>query len=105
MVLLAFFVVQCSAIENNENDTSEIGIPVFTDKADQINPAIYGNYVLWMDWRDDNWDIYMFDIESGTESAVCTAPGHQESPVKEGSIIYWADGRSEQKYVYRSCTN
>ena len=37
----------------------------------QVNPVISGNYIVWQDERDGNWDIYMYDLSAGrTEVAL-----------------------------------
>ena len=32
--------------------------PICTQGSDQYAPAIYGNVVVWADWRNGNYDIY-----------------------------------------------
>jgi len=76
-------------------------VPVCTEENWQIRPAIYGDTIVWMDWRNPNgWDIYGWDPAKG-EQAICTAPGNQGcSPGRNtyglaihGDTVVWQDER------------
>ena len=64
---------------------------ITTDKADQTQPAIWGNIIVWKDTRNGNDDIYMYDINTGKESPVVTDPAEQSNPAIEGNYIVWED--------------
>ena len=74
-------------------------VPVCTNLAEQSHPVVYGDKVVWMDYRNDNGadnnpDIYMKDLKTGKESPVCTAIYEQTSPAIYGNKIVWTDGRN-----------
>jgi beta propeller repeat protein len=62
-----------------------------------LNPAIYGNLVVWQDSRaaSDNQDVYGYDLNTHTEFPVCTAGGSQVGPAIYGDIVVWMDYRNE----------
>jgi beta propeller repeat protein len=59
------------------------------------NPDVSGNIIVWGDTRNGNWDIYAYDLASGTEFPVCTDPGPQDNPRISGNIIVWDDWRHD----------
>ena len=67
--------------------------PVVTDTAEQSNPVIEGNYVVWEDRRNGNLDIYMYDLSTGKEKPIVTNTSPQKSPAISDGRIVWADGR------------
>lgn len=68
---------------------------------DAINaPAIYGDIVVWADFRNDNGDIYGYNLKTGEEFAICTDSGQQQSPAIYGNIVIWSDDREELANTY-----
>ena len=68
----------------------------------QHRPAIWGNTVVWADFRDagaaddpEAGNIYMTDFPSGREAIVSAAPSAQVRPATNGSVIVWVDYRNE----------
>ena len=59
------------------------------------NPVIYGNIVVWEDYRNGNGDIYGYNLKTGEEFAICTAAGYQYNPAIYGNIVVWEDDRDE----------
>jgi beta propeller repeat protein len=68
---------------------------------DQCCPVIWGDYIVWEDSRNGNWDIYLYDLGTGTETPICTDPVDQWNHpaiwrnhivwVKNGTDIYLYD--------------
>lgn len=57
-------------------------LQVTDDPADQHNPRIAGDLVVWEDWRNDdgslsNGDIYAYDMSTGQEFPVSTDPANE----------------------------
>ncbi len=81
-------------------------IPICTEPHNQEGPHIYGNRIVWVDWRNGNYDIYvngdiyMYDLEQKKEIPICTAPHNQESPAIYGNRIVWEDWRNGNADIY-----
>jgi beta propeller repeat protein len=83
--------------------------PVSTAPQLQNTPYVFGNIVVWTDYRiapkDDysSGDIYMRDLTTGRETAVSTASGYQSDPVTNGKVVVWSDlreGPDGQSAIY-----
>ncbi len=66
----------------------------------QEQPAIDGHIVAWSDNRSGNYDIFMYDLETGHESWICINPFFQISPAISGERIVWQDMRSGNSDIY-----
>jgi TolB protein len=62
--------------------------------------AISGTTIVWSDnrnatsvTRDDNNDIYGYDIATGKDFPICQAPGMQVKPAIDGDLVAWLDAR------------
>ena len=73
---------------------------ITTDTANQLNPAIYGDLIVWEDYRNGNWDIYMYDLSTGTETQITTDPSYQGVPAIYGDLIVWYDYRNLNLDIY-----
>jgi beta propeller repeat protein len=71
----------------------------------QINAAIYGDIVVWMDLngklRDDS-DIYGYNLSTGETFPICTEKDDQGFPDIWGDIVVWEDHRNRSfgGYIY-----
>jgi TolB protein len=81
-----------------------IEIPICTNPAGQYSPAIYGNRIVWMDYRnangDDNHDIYMYDLSTQKETQITENPASQGSPSIWENRIVWVDFRNGNADIY-----
>jgi len=64
----------------------------------QERPAIYGNIIVWQDWRSDARDIYMYDLDSETEIQISNDPADERNPVIFGDTIAWFTKGSDSLY-------
>lgn len=77
--------------------TGNAAFPVSPNVGDQQAAAIYGDIVVWEDYRNEaatKGDIYCFDLRTLTESPVCVLPGEQWMPAIYGDTIVWQDARN-----------
>ncbi len=73
-------------------------IPVTNNLNHQLEPVIYDNYVIWTDYRNDNGsgtnsDIYLYDLSTHQERAICTDTRKQVRPDIYGTWLAWEDNR------------
>jgi beta propeller repeat protein len=71
--------------------------------ADTVSPHISGDYVVWTDTVDQNKDLFLYRLSTGTEIDLtpdwqCQKSGNlnpnQESPAIDGNSIVWEDTRN-----------
>ena len=53
------------------------------------NSRIYGNYVVWADNVGGDWDIYLRDLNDGTQSLIISETQNQYSPRIYGDYIVY----------------
>src|SRR6266576_2344672 len=73
---------------------------ITTDPHDQERAAISGDRIVWLDSRNGNNDIYMFDLATGTARQVTTDPNDQAAPAISGDRIVWQDARNGGADIY-----
>ena len=74
--------------------------PVCADPADQQNPSISGNIIVWEDWRNGS-DIYGYELSTNTEFVICGIElSFQFSPSISGDIVVWVDDRHGNGDIY-----
>ncbi|AKB36590.1 cell surface protein [Methanosarcina siciliae C2J] len=68
---------------------------ITTNESVQDGSAIYGNRIVWDDWRNGNGDVYMYDTSTSIETQITTNRSCQmEATIYEDKII-WIDGRNQ----------
>jgi len=60
----------------------------------QERPSISGDKIVWQDYRNGNWDIYMYDLSSNTETQITTNSSSQTFPHIDVNKIVWQDNRT-----------
>lgn len=64
-------------------------------EADQINPGLSGTKVVWQDYRDGKWDIYLLDLVGNTvQNLTVGTLADQINPAISGSSVVWQDRSS-----------
>jgi beta propeller repeat protein len=76
--------------------------PVATAPSMQNHPSVWGNTVVWADFRNagastdqEAGDIYIADFPPGKETLLTTARSAQTRPVTDGRYVVWVDYRNE----------
>jgi beta propeller repeat protein len=67
-----------------------------------IFPAISGNRIVWMDYRDDPLSpkIYANGTSPGSEAALSLSVSDQDSPAMYGDLVVWQDNRNANWDIY-----
>jgi beta propeller repeat protein len=63
------------------------------------NPAIYGNIIAWQDYRNGNWDIYIYNISTKKETHT-TNKLNQTNPAIYSNRVVWEDYRNGNADIY-----
>lgn len=74
---------------------------ITTDGNIQEYPAIYNDKIVWEDLRNGNWDIYMYDLSTSTETQITTTDGNTQtlSAIYDDRIV-WTDDRNGNYDIY-----
>ncbi|MBN2448698.1 MAG: right-handed parallel beta-helix repeat-containing protein [Phycisphaerae bacterium] len=87
-------------LESPRPDPDPAEFVICDEPGDQVRPAIYMDVVAWEDNRtvESAPDIYMKNLTTDVETAVCTNSASQERPsIFCGSKIVWQDNRTASK--------
>ncbi|MBU7036437.1 MAG: hypothetical protein HXS52_00780 [Theionarchaea archaeon] len=94
VVLLLLNSVMCGFLESSSE------VQITHDENDQYAPRIFGSYVVWVDTRNGNRDIYGFNLETGEEVQITDDPNDQTNPEISGSYVVWVDTRNGNDDIY-----
>ena len=76
-------------------------IPIVTNESDQQFPTIYGDSIVWMDWRNgDDSDIYMYDLSKSQEIQITNNYSYYGVSPIYGDRIVWSDSRNGNYDLY-----
>ena len=80
--------------------------PLFIHPANQVKPEIYGDRVVFEDYRDQasggegTINIYMYDFLSDTVTQITSGDQYQYTPSIYGNNIFWHDLRDFDNAIY-----
>lgn len=80
-------------------------VPLTLAPFSQVNPAIYGDIVVWQDNRNGNWDIYGYRLPTGEEFQITADSHDQYSPAISADIVVWIDSEDESTTRTLYCYN
>ena len=63
-------------------------------------PDISGHIVVWQDYRNNNWDIYGYNLVTQQEFQITDDPFNQQFPAISGNLVVWQDERDEISQTY-----
>ncbi|MHC1754462.1 MAG: TolB family protein [Methanosarcina sp.] len=72
---------------------------ITTNTAEQTNPSIWSNYIVWQDTRNGGSDIYLQDLSTKVQTRV-TSNVDAEYPCVSGDKIVWQDKRNGNWDIY-----
>jgi len=106
IVLVIFSILFSSAaFAANAQDTPlTITETRITTSGSAERPDIFGDKIIWKDYRNDNGtgistDIYIYNLSTSTEVQIATS-GSAEIPVIYDDKIVWQDGRNGSLDIY-----
>ncbi len=73
---------------------------VVDQPGNQRRPAVFGSLIVYEDDRNGNYDIYLFDLDTGVETRITDDTSHQRKPDIFGTRIVWEDYRNGNADVY-----
>ena len=63
--------------------------PVTEDPSQQQDSETYKNLITYRDYRNGNWDIYLYDTTTETETQITTSPNPDTDPyIYKDAIVY-----------------
>ena len=68
---------------------------ITTNESFPDDPDIYGNIIVWDDWRNGDGDVYMYDTSTSIETQITANGSDQMEPTVYEDKIIWIDGRSQ----------
>ena len=74
--------------------------PICVNSKRQMAPAIYGDKIVWTDFRNGNLDVYMYDFSLGVEMQVTSDANDQSWPAIYGDKIVYIDNRNGNDDIY-----
>ena len=77
-----------------------IEFAVSTNEFSQTNPDINGNIIVWQDNRNNNWDIYGYNLTTRKEFQITDDSHDQTSPAISGNVVVWQDNRNGNSEIY-----
>jgi beta propeller repeat protein len=75
-------------------------IQITNDSNPQNNPAIYGDRIVYEDFRNGNYDIYLYDLSTGNETQITSDLNTQRNSDIHGNRVVYTDNRNGNSDIY-----
>ncbi|WP_292373866.1 MULTISPECIES: PKD domain-containing protein [unclassified Methanosarcina] len=72
---------------------------ITTNASEQYTPVIYGNKIAWEDYRNGNWDVYIYDLSTKKETSTLNASNQYSPDIYENRVV-WTDERNGNSEIY-----
>ncbi|OHB85320.1 MAG: hypothetical protein A2Z38_06965 [Planctomycetes bacterium RBG_19FT_COMBO_48_8] len=79
---------------------SPVEFPITSNEAEQTNPDIDRNIVVWQDNRNGDWDIYGYNLTTRREFQITDEPHDQTNPAISGNTVVWEDSREGNLQIF-----
>ncbi|MCK9307856.1 MAG: DUF4352 domain-containing protein [Methanoculleus sp.] len=77
------------------NSAAALEFQITDDPADQANPAIYRDRIVWQDNRSGYWDIYLHNLTTNSTMQITNGTWDQMHPAIFEDRIVWQDNRAD----------
>ena len=77
-----------------------VELAIAASEAEQTNPDIDRNIVVWQDNRNGDWDIYGYNLTTRREFQITDNPHDQTNPAISGNTVVWEDSRDGNLQIY-----
>ena len=97
VLLLCSSAASASSAESSLPTINETQI---TTSGTACEPDIDGDRIVWQDWRNEKYNIYMYDLSTEKETQITTNKSYKWDPSIYGDRIVWTDSRNEKWGIY-----
>jgi len=80
------------------NNVAEFAVAA--NEFSQMNPDIDNNIIVWQDNRNNNWDIFGYNLTTREEFQITDDSHDQTNPAISGNIVVWQDNRNGNSEIY-----
>jgi beta propeller repeat protein len=87
-------------LTKKEDRLTSITVSDQGDCDNEVALSLFGDKVVWQDFRDGNSEIYLYDRTNGQVRRITNNPKSQCSPIIYGDKIVWQDNRSSNWDIY-----
>ena len=95
------YAADISDFESLRQDPNNvIDFAISTNKFTQTKPDICGNIIVWQDNRNNNWDIFGYNLTTQKEFQITDDSHDQTNPAISGNVVVWQDNRNGNSQIY-----
>ncbi len=99
--LIFIFLLSATLFSPNIKQVyADEAIRISPTDSDAAFPAIYGNTIVWSEYRDGIEQIYMYDVTTGITSPVFITGFYQTWCSIYESIVVWEEMRDDISQIY-----
>ena len=89
IALILLLVLSTASAVTVESASPTIVVTQITTSGSASSPAIYGDKIVWSEYRNGNLDTYMYDLSTKKETKITTNESSPGSPAIYGDKIVW----------------